>query len=224
MTEPTRVRADKQRNRDTLLATARAAFAAGEGRVAMEDVARRAGVGVGTLYRHFPTREALVEAVYAAEIDDVTGSITALLDQHPPADALRHWLVRYAAFVTTKRGMMDTLRAGVASGRVPAVRDRVAAVIDEVFARGSATGAFRGDVEPDDVTTMLHGVFLATSVSDRPERIDRLLDLVVDAAVAGTPATGATRQRIGRRESGYPVSGRLTKGGSYAVPANGDVP
>lgn len=183
MTDPTpaRVRADKQRNRDTLLAAARAAFTAGEGPVVMEDLARRAGVGVGTLYRHFPTREALVEAVYAAEIDDVTASIGALLDQHPPAVALRLWLDRYAAFVTTKRGMLDTLRASVASGRIPPVRDRVAAVIDTVFARGAITGAFRTDIEPGDVTTMLHGVFLATSISDERERIGRLLDLVVDA-------------------------------------------
>ncbi|MFK4041693.1 TetR/AcrR family transcriptional regulator [Nonomuraea wenchangensis] len=108
-------RRDARRNRDKLIATAQAAFAAADGPVALEAIARQAGVGIGTLYRHFPTREDLVDAVYAAELEAVTTSVSALLGRHPADVALRTWLGRYAAFVTTKRGMMDTLRGDVAA-------------------------------------------------------------------------------------------------------------
>src|SRR5206468_1162115 len=123
------LRSDARRNRESLVAAARAAFAAADDTVPIESIARDAGVGVGTLYRHFPTREALVEAVYAAELDDVAASAPALLQQFPPDVALRAWMDRYARFVATKRGMLDTLRAGWASGRITTstTRERITA-------------------------------------------------------------------------------------------------
>lgn len=176
-------RADARRNRDTLLQVARTAFAtAGEAPVTLEGIAREAGVGIGTLYRHFPTREALVEAVYAAELDDVTAGVAVLLRELPPEAALRAWMGRYAAFVATKRGMLDTLRAGWAAGRIaaPATRERIVAALATLLARGADAGTVRDDVEPDDVATMLVGILL--TASDRsPEQLDRLLDLVLDA-------------------------------------------
>ncbi|MEV7422553.1 TetR/AcrR family transcriptional regulator [Streptomyces sp. NPDC091212] len=176
-------RSDARRNREKLLAAARAAFVAAEGTVALEAIARDAGVGIGTLYRHFPTREALVEAVYAAELDDVTACAPALLAEFPPEVALRVWVDRYAAFVATKRGMVDTLRAGWASGTMatPTTRERVTAVLATILADGARTGSLRADVEPEDVTAMLLGVFLSTTASDTPERAGRLFDLVIDA-------------------------------------------
>ncbi|MFC9648789.1 TetR/AcrR family transcriptional regulator [Streptomyces sp. NPDC059892] len=177
------VRADARRNREKLLTVARAAFAAADDTVALESVAREAGVGIGTLYRHFPTREALVEAVYAAELDAVATSAPGLLDELPPEAALRAWMDRYAGFVATKRGMIDTLRTGWASGRIatPTTRERVTAAIGTILAEGARTGSLRADVDPEDVTTMLLGVFLSTAAGDTPERTGRLLDLVVDA-------------------------------------------
>ncbi|MFJ1749337.1 TetR/AcrR family transcriptional regulator [Streptomyces sp. NPDC088116] len=177
------VRADARRNRDRLVAVARAAFAAADGTVALESIARDAGVGIGTLYRHFPTREALVEAVYAAELDDVATSAPTLLDELPPEAALRAWMDRYAAFVATKRGMIDTLRTGWASGRIatPATRERLTAAIGMILAQGARTGSLREDADPEDVTTMLLGVFLSTAAVGTPERTGRLLDLLVDA-------------------------------------------
>ncbi|WP_329139021.1 TetR/AcrR family transcriptional regulator [Streptomyces sp. NBC_01476] len=182
-------RADVRRNREKLLAAARAAFTAADDRVALESIARDAGVGIGTLYRHFPTREALVEAVYAAELDDVATSAPALLAELPPDAALRAWMDRYAAFVETKRGMIDTLRAGWASGSMatPTTRERVTAAITTIVAAGARSGSLRADVDPEDVTAMLLGVFLSTAASDTPERTRRLLDLVVDAL---RPAAG----------------------------------
>lgn len=184
------VRADARRNREKLVAVARAAFAAADDTVALETVAREAGVGIGTLYRHFPTREALVEAVYTAELDAVTASVPTLLDEFPPEVALRAWLDRYAAFIATKRGMAETLRAGWASGRIttPSTRERVTAGIAAILARGARTGTLRADVDPDDVTAMMLGVFLSTAASSTPEQTGRLLDLLADALRPASPA------------------------------------
>jgi AcrR family transcriptional regulator len=89
---PGPIRAHARRNREKLIAVARAAFAAADDTVPLEAIAREAGVGIGTLYRHFPTREALVEAVYGAELDEVATSAPALLDRFPPDVALRAWM------------------------------------------------------------------------------------------------------------------------------------
>ena len=175
-------RVDARRNRENLVAVARAAFAAADSAVPLEGIAREAGVGIGTLYRHFPTREALVEAVYAAELYDVTTSAPTLLDELPPDAALRAWMDRYAEFVATKRGMVDTLRAGWASGRIttPTTRERITATIGTILTAGARAGSLRADVAPEDVTAMLLGVFLSTAGTDSPEQTGRLLDLVVD--------------------------------------------
>ena len=176
-------RADARRNRDRLLATARDAFAATTDTVTLDAIARAAGVGIGTLYRHFPTREALVEAVYAAELDEVVSSAAVLLDELDPPAALRAWMTRYAAFFKIKRGMSDTLRAGWASGSIatPATRERVTAVIAMMLRSGAEAGSLRSDVDPEDVTIMLLGVFLSTGAIDAPDKADQLLDLIVDA-------------------------------------------
>ncbi|WIY00667.1 TetR family transcriptional regulator [Amycolatopsis mongoliensis] len=182
--EPDRpVRSDARRNREKLVAVARNAFATADGTVALEAIAREAGVGIGTLYRHFPTREALVEAVYAAELDDVTASAPALLGQLPPEAALRAWMDRYAAFVETKRGMGDVLRASLASGRIatPATRRRITAAIGTILDAGALAGTLRAGVDPEDVTLLLLGAFLSTSAGQDAERIGRMLDLIVDA-------------------------------------------
>ena len=177
-----KTRADALRNRNTLVQVARDAFAASD-TVTLEGIARAAGVGIGTLYRHFPTREALVEAVYAAELDDVTGSVATLLAELPPDAALRAWMGRYAAFFATKRGMAETLRAGWASGRIvtTSTRQRINAAIATLLTSGAEAGTLRGDVDPDDVTVMLLGIFLSTTTGRPSEQTGRLLDLVMDA-------------------------------------------
>ncbi|MFI0539478.1 TetR/AcrR family transcriptional regulator [Streptomyces sp. RP5T] len=181
--KPRGPRADALRNRDKLVQAARAAFATSDGALPLEGIAREAGVGIGTLYRHFPTREALVEAVYAAELDDVTDSAPALLDELAPDAALRAWMERYAAFVAMKRGMADTLRAGWASGRIatPATRERITAAVATLLAAGAEAGSLRADVEPQDVSVMLMGIFLVGAAYNTREQTGRLIDLVMDA-------------------------------------------
>src|SRR5438270_5365125 len=109
-------RADAQRNRKRLVEVARAAFTSGAGKVSLEAIAKEAGVGIGTLYRHFPTREALVEAVYLAERGRLCDAADELLAEHPPERALRTWMDRFADYIATKREMADALRALIADG------------------------------------------------------------------------------------------------------------
>ncbi|WP_374215007.1 TetR/AcrR family transcriptional regulator [Streptomyces longispororuber] len=182
-TRPDRpMRADVRRNREKLLAAALAAFTSADTSVPLETVARQAGVGIGTLYRHFPTREALVEAVYAAELDAVTDSAETLLRDLPPERALRAWMDRYAELVSAKRGMIGGSTTGWAPGRGATVstRDRLTAAIATLLDAGARAGTLRADVDPDDVITLLLGVFLSTTSGDRAGRTRHLLDLVAD--------------------------------------------
>ena len=138
-------------------------------------------MGIGTLYRHFPTREALVDAAHASELDDVTASAAGLLAQHPADVAMRIWLDRYAQFVTAKRGMLDTLRSGWAAGTIatPDTRARITQVISNFLAAGASQGLLRDDVPVDDVTAALVGVFLSTTALGQPDQVGRLLDLLM---------------------------------------------
>lgn len=177
---PRRSRADGLRNRELLLSAAHDAFAAADGRaVSLEGIAKAAGVGIGTLYRHFPTREALVEAVYESELSSLTDPAT--LPSGPADRALRLWMERYAVFVATKRGMMDVLRAGWASGSIatPSTRERINGVVDGYLTAGADEGVLRAGIVADDVTAALLGAFQSTATSDDPEQIGRLLDLLV---------------------------------------------
>jgi len=180
----TRIRSDAHRNRQRLLETASAAFAASDGTtVSLEAIARGAGVGIGTLYRHFPNREALVEAVYQTELADVAASADDLLTRHPPAVALRHWMDRYAGFVAAKRGMAESLRAMFAAGVVQPTDTRASIVgaVDTLLRSGGADGSLRADVRADDVVSSLIGIFLASASTDQA---GRMLDLLVDGLVA----------------------------------------
>lgn len=178
-----RERADARRNRERLVAAAAAAFAAHDGPVSLEGVARAAGVGIGTLYRHFPTRDALVEAVYRAELAEVSARAPALVASHPPVEALRLWMRRYAEFVAAKQGMAESLLAILDAGIVERSDTRAAIVgaVSTLLEAGAADGSLRPDVRPDDVVSSLLGIFLASSGA---EQSARLVDLLIDGLVA----------------------------------------
>jgi len=149
------IRSDAHRNRQRLLETASAAFTAANGTtVSLEAIARDAGVGIGTLYRHFPNRDALVEAVYCTELAEVAASAHDLLGRHPPAVALRRWMDRYASFVAAKRGMAESLRAMFAAG-----------VVQPSDTRASVVGA---------VDALLSGSRRRQSAGRRPRRRRRV--------------------------------------------------
>jgi AcrR family transcriptional regulator len=180
---PRRPRADAERNRARLLDAARAAFASGQAPVSLERIAKEADVGIGTLYRHFPTREALVEALYRRELADLCASAADLLAAQPPEEALRAWMDRFACYVAAKREMADTLRTVFASGAMTlseARRDLTSAV-RTILEAGAAAGTLRADVRPEDVVAMTVGAFTATSLDGGHEQLNRMLDLLMDA-------------------------------------------
>jgi AcrR family transcriptional regulator len=179
-----KLRADAARNRALLLGTARDAFTAADDdrSVSLEGIARAAGVGIGTLYRHFPTREALVEALYRSELDEVVDSADALFDGRTAFQSLRAWMDRYTRFVATKQGMSSALRAAWAAGSIPMgeTKSRIVAVMARFLDAGAVDGSIRADVTADDVTDMLVGVFLATGNAKDAARVARLLDVLAD--------------------------------------------
>jgi AcrR family transcriptional regulator len=189
MDDPTpplaRVRADAQRNRARLIEVARSAFSASAhataAPVSLEAIAREAGVGIGTLYRHFPTREALIEAVYRTELDGVLAQAAVLLREHDPVTALRSWMDAYAAFVMAKRGMAESLRSLLQAGTITSsqTRQRVTGAIQVFLDAGVRAGSLRADVRADDVAASLVGVFLATPDPAQSEQAGRMLDLLV---------------------------------------------
>jgi AcrR family transcriptional regulator len=179
------IRSDARRNREKLLEVATTAFATAAGRpVSLESIARDAGVGIGTLYRHFPNREALVEAIYRAELAEVAAAAEQLLKRHPPRTALRRWMDRYASFVAAKRGMAESLHAIFDSGAVEPsqTRDSLVGAVDMLLRAGADDETLRADVPADDVVSSLIGIFLASS---SPEQTGRMLDLLVAGIAAG---------------------------------------
>lgn len=177
-----RLRADAQRNHDRLLDTAVRAFSQEGPDVTLDAIAKDAGVGIGTLYRHFPSRDALVEAAYRNELARLCDAVAELLQAKPPDEATRSWMDRFVDYMTTKRGMADALRAVIASGGNPFAqsRDRLTASLTTLLEAGAAAGTIRSDIEPDDVLVSLSGVSLAAGEPAQRDQARRLLDLLMD--------------------------------------------
>ena len=178
-----RPRADAERNRARLLDAAKAAFAAGKAPVTLEQIARDAEVGIGTLYRHFPTREALVEALYRKELADLCAGAGELLKTRAPERALRAWMDLFADYVSAKREMADALRVVFAAGTVTVsqAREELTVAVRTIFDAGVADGTLRDDVRPEDVVVMIVGTFTATSLAGGQEQRARIFDLLSDA-------------------------------------------
>ncbi|WP_204358608.1 TetR/AcrR family transcriptional regulator [Streptosporangium sp. 'caverna'] len=179
---PRPLRADAQRNRDRLLAAAVRAFFNDGPDVTLDAIAKDAGVGIGTLYRHFPTREALIEAAYRNELTKLCDAAAELLRTLPPDEAMRAWMDHFVDYMTTKRGMADALRVVIASGGDPYAesRDRLIAAITMLLHAGAAAGSVRSDVEPVDVLASLGGVSLAAGAPAQRDQASRMLDLLMD--------------------------------------------
>jgi AcrR family transcriptional regulator len=176
------LRADAQRNRDRLLEVAVRAFSQDGPDATLDAIAKEAGVGIGTLYRHFPTREALIETAYRSELARLCDAVPDLLLAMPPDEATRAWMDRYIDYMRTKRGMAGALRAVIASGGSPYAqsRDRLITAITALLRAGAAASALRADVEPADVLASLSGVSLAAGEPAQRDQAGRLLDLLMD--------------------------------------------
>ncbi|HZX04936.1 MAG TPA: helix-turn-helix domain-containing protein [Kribbella sp.] len=155
-------------------------------RLSLDRVAARARVGVATLYRHFPTREALLEAVYRQELTRLCEAAPKLAAAAPADEALLTWMYRYLDFVDSKRAMGADLRAMVASGAVTQTdtRARLTAAVAPFLDAGVAAGIFRSDVPPGDVVAAMAGAVIAAEPEQQREQTRRLLKLLVDGLQA----------------------------------------
>jgi AcrR family transcriptional regulator len=176
------LRADAQLNRDRLLEVAVRAFSHDGPDVTLESIASEAGVGIGTLYRHFPTRQALIEAAYRSELARLCAGVPKLLRALPADVALRTWMDRFIDYLATKRGMADALRTVIASGSNPYAqsRERLLDAVGSLLKAGADQGALRRDIDPADVMTGISGVSLAAGTAEQRDQAGRLLDLLVD--------------------------------------------
>lgn len=175
-------RADARRNREKLLAVALAALAE-DGETPLETIAQRAGVGIGTLYRHFPHRNALIEAAYRQEVQELCDAAPALLTPDRPAvDSLREWMDRFVHYAATKRGMGAALRSAVGSDSplFGETRNRIIGAIDVLLTAGRADGSVRADVDGEQAMLAMGAVWMVPDGDGWTDRVRRLLDLVVD--------------------------------------------
>ncbi|HEY9332706.1 MAG TPA: helix-turn-helix domain-containing protein [Streptomyces sp.] len=154
------LRADARRNREALLSAARQAFLGGDTDAHVEDIARSAGVAVGTLYRHFETREALIEEVYRKEVDDLCSAPCVLLDQHAPDEALRQFLLLLVDHAAVGKGMSSVLESIMATDSpvFDDARTRMANALSLLLEAGKAAGTVRDDVTGSTLLRALGGI------------------------------------------------------------------
>ncbi|MFJ5259998.1 TetR/AcrR family transcriptional regulator [Streptomyces sp. NPDC088387] len=168
-------RKDAARNYDALLAAARDAFAEHGSEASLEDIARRAGVGIGTLYRNFPTRRHLFESVYAEEVNELCRAAEEVADREP-WEALTTWLERFAAYMVTKRAIRDALDSE--SDVLLTCRDSMYAAGTPLFERAQRAGVVRPDMDFGDLVRMVAGI-TSTAFVDDAQR-DRVMGIVLD--------------------------------------------
>lgn len=191
-----RPRADAIRNRDRLLEAAKAVFLAGGAEASLEAVARAAGVGIGTLYRHFPTREDLFEAVYRREVDQLVELGATLLRMPDPVEALRVWINASVDFIATKKGMAA---AFALSFKTPSdwqrtAADRMTGAINALMVRAATAGAIRSDVGGEEVLRAVIGMCYMTDKPGWQPTVVRLVSIFIDGLRAPTQVTAADKK------------------------------
>ena len=172
------LRADAQRNRDQLVQAARAAFTEKGADASLEGIAKRAGVGVGTLYRHFPNRQALLEAVYVEEVEALCR--TAVADDLPSWEALTRWFHRFVDYVATKHALVDEMMASVGRDApvFKACHDAIFTAGEPLLERAKADGTVRSDIDFADVIRLVGGITMMKNASS--EDVRRVLDVALD--------------------------------------------
>jgi AcrR family transcriptional regulator len=175
------MRADARRNYERIVAIAKDAFATDGIDVPADDIAKRACVGAGTLYRHFPTRDKLIEAVYRDEIDGLAQHAFDLLEKLPPGEVLEAWLGAQVTYVIEKHGFAATLKASVDAGSEVFAwcQSRLHSAADAIVAAARDAGVLRPDVTGIDLLRLGHGVGSASTRASA-EDAKRLLDIVLD--------------------------------------------
>jgi AcrR family transcriptional regulator len=177
-----KLRADGQRNRERLTEVAKLAFADLGADVSLDEIARRAGVGIGTLYRHFPTRDAIIEAVYRREVEQLAGAAARLLGSLPPGEALHEWMRLFVDYIATKKVMASALGAIMVSA--PDLYASSAGQITNAMVLlvdlASASGDIRPDVDPNDLLRALVGFTYGNASPGWQASALRLIDILID--------------------------------------------
>ena len=175
-------RADSARNRQLLIDAAKAGFAEVGLTVSLEEIARRAGVGIGTLYRHFPSREAVVDAVYRREVDQLVEAVPQLLETSPPGEALHQWMHLFVNYIATKRLIAPSLRA--AAGRTPTPHatpaELITRAISTLLKSAVRSGDVRKDIDPSDLLRAMVGVSYGNPDAGWEASARRLIDILMD--------------------------------------------
>jgi AcrR family transcriptional regulator len=183
---PRKPRVDSQRNRERLLQAATRVFSAGGPDASLEAVARKAGVGIGTLYRHFPTRDALFEAVYRREVDELGELAERLAGEAAPVDALRQWLGAFVQLVATKKGMLAALSLAALAPTAQLYAysfERLSKAIGPVLQRAVGADQIRADITPEDLLRAVLGLCHSNDGPDWLKTVTRLIDVFVDGLV-----------------------------------------
>jgi AcrR family transcriptional regulator len=173
------VRADAQRNRDRILAVAHQALAA-DSSTSLNAIAKKAGVGPGTLYRHFPSREALVLAVYRHDVAQLADLAPELLQRHPPVEALRRWFEGLAHYGRIKHGLAEVLHAATSDGLAGETYEPVIGALTALLDACEQTGATRPGLDPDDILLLMGFLWRIDPNADWEQRTSRMLDIVID--------------------------------------------
>ena len=175
-------RTDAIRNRERVLEAAKAVFSQGGPEASLEAVARYAGVGIGTLYRHFPTRETLYEAVYRREVDQLVELAKQLETQATPVEALRRWMQAGVEFMATKKGMAAALAlaAHTSSDLVAYSLDELTKALGQLLERAVVAGELRADVDPEDLLRALVGMCYAQDGPGWQSKVLRLVDIFIE--------------------------------------------
>lgn len=185
-------RADACRNRDRLLEAASEAFARDGVDASLEKIAKSAGVGIGTLYRHFPNRDVLMEAVYRHNLDQMLTDADELLATKPAAEALAEWMQRFVAYVATKKGLATHLKTVVSadSDLFTSSQERMGDTMRRMVEAGVAAGDIRPDVDPTDVLRALAGVCMTSDMTQSQEQPCRIAQLLMDGLRYGATSAG----------------------------------
>ena len=202
------MRADARRNRDLLLTTAAEVFADKGAEAPMEEIARRANVGIGTLYRHFPTRDAVIEAVYRREIDRLCDGVDELIADNPADVALAIWMRRFVDYVAKKRGMSVALKAvlGADNELFTYSHNRIRGALNTLVDAAVSARAIRSDVDSEDLLRAMSGICMASDASGSAERTARIVDLLMDGLRYG--AAEASSRGKARTDGGTGTSRR----------------
>ncbi len=199
--KPRPVRADAQRNTNALLEAALAVFATSGVDAPVREIAAKAGVGVGTLYRHFPQRSDLIAAVFRHEIDACADAAAILAAEHAPGEALALWMQRYANLIATKRGLATALHSGnPAFNMLPTYFDtRLRPALQALLDAAARAGEVRSDIEPDDLLSAVRSLCMSAH-DDRTDYARRMVALLVDGLrYTARPAvnTPSSRESVG---------------------------